>query len=596
MSSSNAPITTQSTNDSPSVPVTPSPPATSDSTPPSSSAIPPPASPSTPALPSTTSAPMSSSASTVPTSTDFSISSTSSMSSAPPDTSVTTTTTESSVSSDSSTASSMSSSTSTTTESSSSTSISSSSSSSSDDSSSSSSSSSDSSSSSSSSTVPPTSEPPPPPSSSSSSTFSEPPSSTPPPPPSTTPPSASPSLPPVAPSTTFSSLVFVPTTDSRGSLTSTAPAVITTTSTSTQANGSLITITEIIANPTLSPDNGNSKGSAFFRNTGAVAGVFVLVGLAAASIILWILFAVRRRRRTRRIEHDTAVSATLAAAGFHRTPLDDDDDDGPLGGGGGGTHSHSLSHHSDPYLAQRRSSSGLAMSSIPSAGRLSAYLDTAPLQPDDNEAYNPYADYIVPAGSREGYVSGTGLAGGAAGAGGAAPPSAFLPYRDRSSSGGLAELGMMGGSTHGHTHSASGSLEPLLSYYRRSLTGPPSESPPAVTTALPPGAANPGSGDSSPTAPLIPAGNPPPYASQTQTSSTPASGVPFPTGRPEVVRNPTSSVYSSESTGDDRLDPGLRRRIQNDGASTHDLRDNEDYSRPVLGVRNPDAASLISSK
>lgn len=74
--------------------------------------------------------------------------------------------------------------------------------------------------------------------------------------------------------------------------------------------------------------------SRFFNNKGAVAGVFLIVGLAAATICLWIFFFVRRRRRTRRLEHDTAVSATLAAVGFNRTPLVDDDDDDEEAGRG----------------------------------------------------------------------------------------------------------------------------------------------------------------------------------------------------------------------------------------------------------------------
>lgn len=63
----------------------------------------------------------------------------------------------------------------------------------------------------------------------------------------------------------------------------------------------------------------------FFTDTGAVVGVFVVVGLASASIIMWILFAIRRRQRMRRIEQDTVIEAAVAAAGFNRAPLDDDD-------------------------------------------------------------------------------------------------------------------------------------------------------------------------------------------------------------------------------------------------------------------------------
>ena len=63
----------------------------------------------------------------------------------------------------------------------------------------------------------------------------------------------------------------------------------------------------------------------FFHNTGAVAGVFLIVGLAAATICLWIFFFIRRRRRRRRIEHESEVSATLTAAGYNRAPIDDED-------------------------------------------------------------------------------------------------------------------------------------------------------------------------------------------------------------------------------------------------------------------------------
>lgn len=65
----------------------------------------------------------------------------------------------------------------------------------------------------------------------------------------------------------------------------------------------------------------------FFRNKGAVAGVFVVVGLAATAIVFFILFWFRRRRKTRRLDHDTVVAATLAEHGFGRHSLIDADDD-----------------------------------------------------------------------------------------------------------------------------------------------------------------------------------------------------------------------------------------------------------------------------
>lgn len=55
---------------------------------------------------------------------------------------------------------------------------------------------------------------------------------------------------------------------------------------------------------------------------------------------------------------------------------------------------------------------------------------------------------------------------------------------------------------------------------------------------------------------------------------------------------------SSDGSSDDRLNPNLRQKIMDrrrDERVSEDLRDDEDYSRPVLGVRNmPDGASLAS--
>ena len=70
----------------------------------------------------------------------------------------------------------------------------------------------------------------------------------------------------------------------------------------------------------------------FFNNKGAVAGVFLIVGLASATICLWIFFFLRRRRRRRRTDHDSAVSASLAAAGYNRAPIDDEDFGSPAPG------------------------------------------------------------------------------------------------------------------------------------------------------------------------------------------------------------------------------------------------------------------------
>jgi len=249
--------------------------------------------------------------------------------------------------------------------------------------------------------------------------------------------------------------------------------------------------------------------------------------------------AIRSRRRRQRLDHDTAVAATLAAAGFHRAPLDDDDDPAE-------NSRRSRYGSPDAFLHHRRSSSGLAMSSIPSAGRTSvAFLDTPPLH-DDNDPHNirPSSDYIVPAGSRDGYIS--------------SPPFIARPYRTRSSS------NTMGENITGHTpqHSA-GSRELLLSSYNNHNSLPPS--PTGATLPL------------------------------QRLSDTPKNPPVLSDKSPQLEASTASSAYSLDIATDHRLDPNLRQRLQDDADSFRDLRDEEDYSRPVLGVRNmPDTSSQAS--
>ena len=229
--------------------------------------------------------------------------------------------------------------------------------------------------------------------------------------------------------------------------------------------------------------------------------------------------AIRSRRRTQRLEHDAAVAATLAAAGFNRAPLDDDDDPAQES-------EHSRYGSSDPFLRQRRSSSGLAMSSLPSAGRTSAAF---PDIDNDPHIFHPYSDYVPPVAST--------------------PPFITRPYRTRSSS------NTMGENITGHTpQNSGGSHEPLLASYNRASPPP---SPTGVTLPL----------QQLSDAPK----NPPALSDKPQQLNT-------------ALEGPASSAYPSEGTGDHRLDPNLRQRFQDGADSFRDLRDEEDYSRPVLGV------------
>lgn len=341
--------------------------------------------------------------------------------------------------------------------------------------------------------------------------------------------------------------MFVATTNSLGQSTSFAPAEVTQTFTSTLSNGGVITVTQVVANPTLSPNDRSGSGSryvkpgvsyrltskaqnarSFFHNKGAVAGVFLIVGLAAASIVLWIFFSLRRRRRTRKLEHDTAVSATLAAAGFNRSPIDDDEDEGTLG-------------QKQGEMAQR---SGFGSFSTQPASHAHADL------PTDEElgvasAYDPYAAYGPVAGagpSSQGYVPAR-----------TSPPtgSGSLSHHLTDSYGSGGGNRSAGPSQSGHIpHPSAGSYEPLLA----------------------------GMADG-PTSPEIGGAMPPP---------TPPPKNPARAGAQGPIRGDAESGYESDggdAAPDDRLDPGLGVRLRGGKTKSQELRDDMDYSRPVLGVR-----------
>jgi hypothetical protein len=283
-----------------------------------------------------------------------------------------------------------------------------------------------------------------------------------------------------------------------------------------------------------------------------VAGVFVLVGLAVAAICLWIFFAIRRRRRTQKLERDSAVSASLAAAGFKRTDLEDDVDFGK----------HSRVTSADLEMAQRST-----------FGRS-----------DNGDLFDPFAGYATAShGARGG-----GRAGGYLPA---APTSPTLPFMGMNA---YLDPGRLSDSEDGGRdrrisgtgHTSAASYEPLLAY----------------ATAPSPSLEN----DDDNRPPTPPPRNPLRMLHGSQPGS--PSGTPtfdFSKATPDI-RPPdhdrASSKYSNESADhDDRLNPGLMRRARagSTGDSINDLRDDEDYSRPVLAVRNmttlTDASSSVHS-
>ncbi|KAI0815018.1 hypothetical protein BC629DRAFT_831898 [Irpex lacteus] len=106
------------------------------------------------------------------------------------------------------------------------------------------------------------------------------------------------------PESTLSSPVFVTGTDSKGRATPSIPPVITSVGVSTEPDGVLVSVTHIIANPTGIWGIGDTTAATkhgFLANGGAVAGVFVVVGLIVATIAAIISFIMCKRRRRRRI-------------------------------------------------------------------------------------------------------------------------------------------------------------------------------------------------------------------------------------------------------------------------------------------------------
>ncbi|KAG6336680.1 hypothetical protein ID866_2427 [Astraeus odoratus] len=325
---------------------------------------------------------------------------------------------------------------------------------------------------------------------------------------------------------TGSTTVYVTTTNVQGQTITSAPSVVTQVLTSTNGVGAVTTVTAAVVNPTLAPNNATTDATSFFNNTGAVVGVFVVVGLAVASILLWILFAARRRYRMRQIEHESAIQAAVAAAGFNRTPLDDDDDNG-----------HTRSPHSHSQYSEMGQRGSYAFSSLPTAG--------PPLYDDIHGGFNPYADYPMIPQANRGYVPARTAS---------PPPGAERPAPSAIGTG-TEDLGSTRDrkSSYGHTPTYSaGSFEPLLSNYAQNPDplNPPPTPPPRNPQRL------------------IDASNP-------RDRTTSSASFPSP-----------DNEHPLNVGVDNRLDPDVGRLTRSNSLGTAAIRDNEDYSRPILTVSN----------
>ncbi|KAK2461937.1 hypothetical protein APHAL10511_006400 [Amanita phalloides] len=99
------------------------------------------------------------------------------------------------------------------------------------------------------------------------------------------------------------------------------PALVTLLSTSTNSDGSSVTWTHVYANP---PTVAAMRTKSFLHDTGAMAGIFALVGVIAAFFLLGMLYLIRRLYRRRR---DNMLTRLQSSAPEHepdyRNPFND---------------------------------------------------------------------------------------------------------------------------------------------------------------------------------------------------------------------------------------------------------------------------------
>jgi hypothetical protein len=157
---------------------------------------------------------------------------------------------------------------------------------------------------------------------------------------------------------TATSAIPLTTTNASGQTVTTVPPPTITNKIVTTSDGTVYTITQYVHNPTGALDPGSAGGTssnAFFNNTGAVAGTFVVVGLVVVGMIFALGLLCFRRRRRQRLDRE--VTAAAIAASSHpsqRSPLDEDGDvnSASASGGGGPTTSESYPSTVNHNMAQ----------------------------------------------------------------------------------------------------------------------------------------------------------------------------------------------------------------------------------------------------
>ncbi|KAI6027184.1 hypothetical protein EDC04DRAFT_2718160 [Pisolithus marmoratus] len=124
------------------------------------------------------------------------------------------------------------------------------------------------------------------------------------------------------------------TAASSSQLTSTivVPATVATSQVETTSGGSVYTVVVTSTTTPTSASSNSSGSTSFWDNTGAVVGVFTVVGLIGLALLILIITTAIRRRRAIKFDKEIAAAAADAAA-TTRFPFDDYSD--PNGGGYG---------------------------------------------------------------------------------------------------------------------------------------------------------------------------------------------------------------------------------------------------------------------
>ncbi|GAA6058428.1 hypothetical protein JCM3770_000468 [Rhodotorula araucariae] len=324
--------------------------------------------------------------------------------------------------------------------------------------------------------------------------------------------------------------------------------------------------------------NGSSSSSkAFFNNTGAVAGTFVVVGLVAAGIVIGLGFFFLRRKRRRRLDEDIRVAAGGAGdggAGVNRFADDDDEEDSfeHLGAGSDGhLSSNYMSSYGNVPLTAAAAAAGFA--THPSSGYdlgasgAGGAASGSPVTPSYDPGHSP--------------AQSQGSSGAAAYNYAAVPTAAAYGAYGLGSGGARSQEGVQHDNWAEYVDTGAGT-----GYGRgaRSAEGSPGNSA-SHEGFIPAGSSEeshyPGADDMQQVAPFRNSiyGN---AAFDASNGGASVTGSAY--GGMQTDVQPAAPAATPRGM-DDRLDPGAIRAVENHSAAS--LADEHDYSRRILRIANP---------